>query len=470
MPESSALPPIVLVLLVALAVAAAYAAYEWRRAADARGAAERDLAAAKAKLEQVDVYRAERDAAVAARDHALADAARLAAELAAEKGGSDARAIAAREREEALMAMKAEVEKSFLALAQQALSANEQRFLTLANATFETHKTAAAGGVKEVVGPVAEQFKQLSETIAALDKARTEDKSALFEQMRQVSETLTQTQTATGKLVNALRVGPKARGRWGEETLRNVLELSGLSAHIDFTQQSSHDGEGGKLRPDVIIRLPGGRCIVVDSKVALSGYLDAMEATDDVARDAFLKKHAHEMRQHMRQLASKEYAKAVPETADFVVMFVPGDNFLSAAFEHDPDLMRESFDERVIIVGPSSLLALAKSISYGWRQEEVAKNAEHIAKLGAEIYGRLDTVADKLGKLGNAMKGSVNAYNDLVGSVERRVLPAARRFREFGIGAGDPEIAVVEPIDAAPRQLTLEIDDAAAAKTKKRSV
>ena len=465
MPESQALPPLVLIVLLLLAAGAAYAAYEWRRAAEGRARAEQDLAGARAKLEQVDTYRAERDTAVTARDAAVAEAARLGAALAAEKGGGDARVAAAEEREKALIAMKTEVEKSFLTLAQQALSQNEQRFINLANETFEKHTTAATGGMKEMVAPVTEQFVRLTETIALLDKARTEDKSALFEQMRQVSDTLAQTQLSTGKLVNALRAAPKARGRWGEETLRNVLELSGLSAHIDFTEQSSHDGESGKLRPDMIINLPGGRCIVVDSKVALSGYLDAVEATDEIARDAFLKKHAGEMRTHMHQLASKDYAKAVPATADFVVMFVPGDNFLSAAFEHDPALFQDACDKRVIIVGPSSLLALAKSISYGWRQEEVAKNAEQIAKLGADIYARLDTMAAKMTAVGNAIEKSVTTYNDLAGTVERRVFPAARRFREFGVG--DSDIASVEQIDSAPRQLTLAIEDETG-KTKRR--
>lgn len=455
-----------LILAVLFAAGAAYAAFEWRRAADAGARAEQALAAAKAKLEQVESFRAERDSAVTARDAALADLAQVRAELAAERSGGDARAAAAAEREQALIAMKAEVEKSFLALAQQALSQNEQRFITLANQTFETHKTAAAGSVKEVVGPVAEQFAQLKDTIAALDKARTEDKSALTEQMRQVAETLTQAQSATGRLVNALRAAPKARGRWGEETLRNVLELSGLAPHIDFTEQSSHDGEGGKLRPDVIVRLPGGRCIVVDSKVALSGYLDAVEATDEVARDAFLKKHAQEMRQHMRSLASKEYSKHVPETADFVVMFVPGDNFLSAAFEHDPDLLRDSFGEKVIIVGPSSLLALAKSISYGWRQEEVAKNAEQIAAIGAQLHDRLATMAGRMEALGNSLEKSVKSYNELVATAESRVFPAARRFRELGAGDADA-VPKVEQIDSTPRQLTLAIEDDSG-KPKKR--
>lgn len=463
---SESLPPLVLVLLVALAGAALYAAYEWRRAAEARGKAEQALSAANAKLEQVETYRAERDAAVAARDAAQAEAARIGAALAAEKGGADARAAAAEEREKALIAMKAEVERSFLALAQQALSQNEQRFLTLANQAFETHKTAAAGSVKEVVGPVAEQFAQLKETIAHLDKARTEDKSALFEQMRQVTDTLAQTQATTGRLVNALRAAPKARGRWGEETLRNVLELSGLSAHIDFREQSTHDNDGAKLRPDVIVNLPGGRCIVVDSKVALSGYLDAVEATDDLTRDAFLKKHAAEIRAHMKQLASKDYAKSIPATADFVVMFVPGDNFLSAAFEHDPALFQDACDQRVIIVGPSSLLALAKSISYGWRQEEVAKNAEQIAEIGSQLYQRLATLSGRIDALGNSLEKSVKSYNELVATAESRVFPAARRFRELGAGDGD-EVRRVEQLDTQPRQLTLAIEDDATSKKKR---
>ena len=466
MPESQALPPLVLIVLLLLAAGGGYAAFEWRRAADGKARAEQELAAAKAKLEHVETYRRERDAAVAARDGAIAEAARVGAALAAEKGGSDARAIASAEREQALLAMKAEVEKSFLSLAHQALSQNEQRFLNLANETFEKHHTAAAGGMKEMVTPVSEQFALLSEKIASLDKSRTEDKSALFEQIRQMSEVTSQQNVATNKLVNALRAAPKARGRWGEETLRNVLELSGLSHHIDFSQQSSHDGEAGKLRPDVLINLPGGRCIVVDSKVALSGYLDAIEATDEIARDAFLKKHASEMRTHMKQLASKEYAKAVPSTADFVVMFVPGDNFLSAAFEHDPALFQDACDQRVIIVGPSSLLALAKSISYGWRQEEVAKNAEQIAKLGADIYTRLDMMVSKMSALGGLLDRSKKGYNELVATTETRVLPAARRFREFGIGESD--IAPVDQIDTAPRQLTLAIEDEGA-RAKKRA-
>lgn len=451
--------PLVLVFLFIALVAAAYFFWEARTAGEARAKAEQDLAGAKAKLEQVDEFRGERDAAVSARDAAVAEAAKVRADLAAERSGAEARNAAAIEREQALMAMKADVEKSFLALAQQALSANEQRFLNLANETFEKHKTAATGGMKEMVAPVQEQFARLTEIVGALDKARTEDKSALFEQMRQVTDTLQQTQKETGKLANALRAAPKARGRWGEETLRNVLELSGLSHHIDFTQQSSHDSEGGKLRPDVLINLPGGRCIVVDSKVALSGYMDSVEATDDQTREILLKKHAAEIRTHMKQLASKEYAKHVPSTADFVVMFVPGENFIAAAFEHDPALFQDAVAERVIIVGPSSLLALAKSISYGWRQEEVAKNAEQIAEIGGQLYARLSTMSQRLDALGNSLEKSVKSYNELVSTVESRVFPSARRFRDLGAGEADEEIRLIEPKDVSVRLPAPPVED-----------
>lgn len=451
--------PLLLVFLFIALAAAVYFFWEARTVGEARAKAEQDLAGAKAKLEQVDEIRGERDAAVSARDAAVAEVAQVRADLAAERSGAEARNAAALEREQALMAMKADVEKSFLALAQQALSANEQRFLNLANETFEKHKTAATGGMKEMVQPVAEQFARLTEIVGALDKARTEDKSALFEQMRQVTDTLQQTQKETGKLANALRAAPKARGRWGEETLRNVLELSGLSQHIDFRTEVSHNTEDGKLRPDVIINLPGGRCIVVDSKVALSGYMDAAEATDDQTRDILLKKHANEIRSHMKSLASKDYAKHVPSTADFVVMFVPGENFIAAAFEHDPSLFQDSVAERVIIVGPSSLLALAKSISYGWRQEEIGRNAEEVAKLGAQLHDRLATVSAYLDKLGQSLGQSVDHYNTFVKSMESRVFVPARKLRELGAGDQDVPIRQLESKEVSVRLPAPPVED-----------
>jgi DNA recombination protein RmuC len=449
---------VLLLLALGAVVAAVFFFLEARRERAERFESERKLAAADARLEQLDAARSERDAAQQERAAAVAEAGQTRAALAAERSAAEARLQAAREKEEALLAMKTELEKTFLGMAHQALAQSEQRFLNLANETFEKHQQGAAGGVKEVIGPVQEQFAKLSESIAALDKARTEDKSALGEQLRQVAETLQTTQTVTGTLANALRAAPKARGRWGEEGLRNVLELAGLTAHIDFDEQSSHDSETGKLRPDVIIKVPGGRCIVVDSKVALSGYLDAVDAPDEAARAAFMKKHAAEMRTHMRLLASKEYAKHVPATADFVVMFVPGENFLAAALEQDPSLFHDGWADKVVIAGPASLLALAKSIAYGWRQEEVAENAEQIAKLGGELYGRLATMAGRLDALGNSLEKSVKSYNELVSTTETRVFPSARKFRDLGAGDTSAEITEPKQIELTPRLPLLSLE------------
>ncbi|MDZ4691608.1 DNA recombination protein RmuC, partial [Terricaulis sp.] len=281
-------------------------------------------------------------------------------------------------------------EARFLALAAKALETSQASFLALANATFETHKQAAAGSVKEVITPAQEALAKLATSVDALEKARLQDKSAINEQVRQIVEAVGSTNKTTTQLLSALRASPKMRGRWGEQTLRNVLELSGLSAHVDFVEQfSTTDGEGARLRPDVVINLPGGRCIVVDSKVALSGYLDAVEATDDATRELHLKKHAQELRSHVKNLSSKAYQEHVPKTADFVVLFVPGENFLAAAAERDPAIFEDAFQQKVIITTPSTLIALAKSVAYGWRQEQSAKNAQEIAELGRDLFRRM---------------------------------------------------------------------------------
>jgi DNA recombination protein RmuC len=388
----------------------------------------------------VDPIRSERDRAVAELVTLRQENTRLAAELAAARAATESRS----ESEEA----------RFLALAQQALHASQQSFMALANETFEKHKLAAAGGVKDVLAPAQEALVKLATSVEALDKARLQDKSAMGEQVRQIMDAVGTTNKTTHQLLNALRASPKARGRWGEQTLRNVLELSGLAANVDFVEQvSTTDGEGARLRPDVVINLPGGRCIVVDSKVALSGYLDAMEATDDATRETHLKKHAQELRQHVRNLSSKDYWKHVPATADFVVLFVPGENFLAAAAERDPGLFDDAFASKVIVTTPSTMVALAKSVAYGWRQEQSAKNAQEIAELGRELHRRMAVMADHLSKVGDAIGATVTRYNALLGSLESRVLPQARKFKELGAGDAGIDIAAAAQIETAPRQL-----------------
>ncbi len=344
-------------------------------------------------------------------------------------------------------------EARFLTLAAKALESSQANFMALADATFKQHQQAAQGGVKEVLAPAQEQLAKLALSVEALDKARLADKSSINEQVRHIVDAVGTTNKTTTQLLSALKASPKMRGRWGEQTLRNVLELSGLAPNVDFTEQvSTTDGEGSRLRPDVVINLPGGRCIVVDSKVALSGYMEAMEATDDVARETHLKKHAAELKAHVRNLASKDYWKHVPATADFVVLFVPGENFLAAAAERDPNLFDDAFASKVIITTPSTMVALAKSVAYGWRQEQSAKNAQEIADLGRELYRRMAVMVDHVGKVGDAIGKSVSTYNGLLSSIESRVLPQARKFKELGAGDAGIDVASPPQIEAAPRQ------------------
>lgn len=386
----------------------------------------------------VDPIRAERDRLRTELEGARRENVQLATELSAAKASTGARS----ESEEA----------RFLEIAAKALQASQATFMALANETFEKHKQAAQGGVKEVLTPAQDALAKLATSVDALEKARLQDKSAMGEQVRQIVDAVGSTNKTTQNLLTALRASPKMRGRWGEQTLRNVLELAGLAPRVDFVEQlSTTDGEGARLRPDVVINLPGGRCIVVDSKVALSGYLDAMDATDDAAREACLKKHAAELRGHMKNLASKDYWKHVPDTADFVVLFVPGENFLAAAAERDPNLFDDAFASKVIITTPSTMVALAKSVAYGWRQEQSAKNAQEIAELGRDLFRRMAVMVDHMSKVGDSIGRSVKTYNEMIGSVESRVLPQARKFKELGAGDAGIDIAAPAQIEIAPR-------------------
>ncbi|MBL8548714.1 MAG: DNA recombination protein RmuC [Hyphomonadaceae bacterium] len=436
--------PMLVALLAALA-GCGYFFWEWRKALAAKAAGDQDVAVARARLEQIETIKAERDAA-------LRQASDVAAELSAEKSASAARAAQFEERERALTALRAELEKSFHAAATQAMDASQQRFFQFANETFLKHKETAQSGVKEILTPVQESLARFAVSVNKITEESLKDRSTLAEQMRQIVEMVGTTNTTTSKLVNALRAAPKTRGRWGEETLKNVLELSGLSPHADFLEQTTHkDGEGNQLRPDVIIRLPGGRSIIVDAKVALSGYLDAMEATDEAAREQHLKKHAQELRQHVKALAAKDYSKHVDESADFVALFIPGENFFAAAVERDPSLFEDAMRARVVIVTPVTLMALARSIAYGWRQEESAKNAMQIADLGRELYRRMGVMAEHMTDVGKAIGKSVQTYNALVTSVESRVLPQARRFKDLGSADAGVELPELTHIETAPR-------------------
>ena len=449
-------------LIVLLAFATGLAAWFAYRAAKASEDSVRD----KARLEGLEMIKAERDRTVEELERERAEARAAVSELAELKGAAQA-------REQAFISMRAELEKTFQAMATQALDANQQRFLAAANETFEKHKLAAQGGVKEVLAPAQEALTKLSAQVDAFEKSRLQDRSALGQQIVEISKTLSETKDATGKLAGALRQSPKARGRWGEHSLRNALELGGLAPKIDFEEQTTVDGESGKLRPDVVIKMPGGRSVVVDSKVALSAFLDATSAPDEAARELLLTKHAAELRAHVRALAAKEYWKHLPDaaTVDFVIMFVPVDSIMHEAYDRDQTLQDDAFAAKVIIASPTSMVALARIIAFGWRQEASAKNAQQIADLGRELYRRLAKMGEHIAGVGDAIGKSVRSYNDLVGSMESRVLPQARKFKELGAGDAGAEPPLLAPVEVAPRLMApqAELELPAPSPSRKKS-
>ena len=369
-------------------------------------------------------------------------------------------AQAHQEKLAALTEVRGEIEKDLKNITADALRANQGAFLELANQVFEKHKTGADAGlearqkaVEAMVGPLHETLQSYRQQVDAMEKTRSQAYGALSTELRAVAETQNAVRTETSKLVQALRAAPKTRGRWGEHTLRNVLELSGLSAYCDYSTEESFERDSGTLRPDVIIRLPGGRSIVVDAKTSLSGYLDAVEALDEVERDRHLALHAAQLRAHVKQLAAKAYWDGLTVTPDFVVMFVPGDNFYAAAVERDASLFEDAAAQRVIIVTPATLIALAKAVAFGWRQEKVAENAQRVHALGRDLYRRMITMTEHIDRCGEALGRSVKYFNQFVGSLEQSVMPQVRRFNELEVEGTATEIAALERVDTEPRLL-----------------
>ena len=374
----------------------------------------------------------------------------------------DEQAHAHAERIALLAAVRGEIEKHLKTTADDALRANQGSFLQLANEMFQKHQSSANAdlearqkAVETLVVPLRETLQIYTQHVEDLEKARTRDIGALSAEIKGMVAGQDAVRAEAAKLVNALRAAPKTRGRWGEHTLRNVLELSGLSAYCDFTTEESFAREDGLARPDVVIRLPGSRSIVVDAKTSLSAYMDAIEATDDSERERQLALHASQLRTHVKTLASKAYWDLLP-TLDFVVMFVPGENFYAAAAERDSSLFEDAAAQGVVIVTPATLIALAKAVAFGWRQEKVAENAQRVHELGRELYKRITRMAEHIERCGDALGRSVKHYNQFVGSLEHSVMPQARRFNELEVEGTATEIARLEQIDLQPRALRPE--------------
>ncbi len=348
---------------------------------------------------------------------------------------------------------------TFRALAGDTLQDSSRAFLQLAKETFEKVLTEARGdfgrreqAIQGLVKPLAETLAKFEEQLRAVEKTRQEAYSGLTAHLKLLNEGYQDLRKETANLVTALRK-PQVRGRWGEMTLHRVVELAGMSDHCDFAEQVSLSGEDGRRRPDLIVHLPAEREIVVDAKVSLDAYLDAVGAESEEKRQAALSRHAAQMRAHMNALADKQYWKQFTKAPEFVVMFIPGESFFSAALDADRSLIEDGLAKRVILATPTTLMALFRAIAYGWRQERLAKNAQHISELGKQLYERLRTMASHMADMGRQLEKATKAYNAAVGSFESRLLPAAQKFQDLGVAPPGTPMAELTPVATVPRSL-----------------
>jgi DNA recombination protein RmuC len=357
-----------------------------------------------------------------------------------------------------------DLQNAFKALAADALKSNNASFLQIAHETLKHFQTEAKGdlevrqkAVADLVAPVRESLSKVDAQIQQMEKERGGAYSALREQVQILIAGNDKLQSETGNLVRALRT-PNVRGRWGEIQLRRVVEIAGMLPYCDFSEQETITGESGRLRPDLVVKLPGGKSVVVDAKTPLQAFLDAFETTDEEKRRACLANHARQVRDHINTLSGKKYWEQFESTPEFVVMFLPGETFFSAALEQDSELIEHGVLSRVIPASPTTLIALLKAVAYGWNQEKLARNAHEISALGKELHERLRKLAAHITAVGTNLDRAVESYNQAIGSLENRVLVSARKFSELGASVAE-DIPELEPIETTARALSFEWDD-----------
>jgi DNA recombination protein RmuC len=408
---------------------------------------EKELAAEKADLARLQQ----------AHTELVAGKARAESALEAERKTSN-------EKIELVTRASEELRNAFKAMASDALKNNNSSFLVIAEETLKRFQSQAKGdldarqkAVADLVAPVRDSLNKVDAQIQQMEVARGDAYGELRAQVQSLIGTQKELQSETGNLVRALRT-PNVRGRWGEIQLRRVVEIAGMLSYCDFTEQETVTTETGRLRPDLVVKLPGGKHVVVDAKTPLQAFLDAFETTDEEARRACLANHARQVRDHMKTLSGKNYWEQFEATPEFVVMFLPGETFFSAALEQDPGLIEQGVLNRVIPASPTTLIALLKAVNYGWNQEKLARNAQQISALGKELHDRLRLLAGHITSVGTGLDRAVEAYNKAVGSLESRVLVSARKFSELGASVAD-DIPELEPIETTARALSFDWDE-----------
>jgi DNA recombination protein RmuC len=431
-------------LVVALVAFALGGLIGWLFAGRQAGAlkAERDGLAERFKVAVTDLA-----AEAEARKAADIQLAALLSEQRARDAAHDAQIAQLKDAQAALTAQFREVGQAMLDGAQKA-------FLERAEARFKESEATAGQNLKALLNPVHERLQKYEEAVGKVEAERRDAFGLLHGQIAAMREGTERVSSEAAKLVNALRNAPKARGRWGEQQLKNVLESCGLSEHADFqTEVSVTDGDGGRLRPDVIVRVPGGQSLVIDAKVSLNAYQDAFGAVDEGERATHLAAHAAAMKNHVNMLGAKSYWNQFDDTPDYVVMFVPGEHFLAAALDHDHELWDYAFDRKVLLATPTNLIAIARTVAAVWRQEKLAGQAREIAALGKELYARMSVMGSHIARVGKNLDSATGAYNAFIGSFESQVLTQAKRFEALDIETGGKEIQVLPVAEQAARPL-----------------